>query len=686
MQLAERSSAAPTFRLGERPRLILASFLMLFAELALIRWAAAYVVYVAYFTNFVLLASFLGIGVGFLRAGKDRDLSRWAPAAFALAAGTIFVFRVVKGTQGSTDLDTIFGFPAPLIWIALPILFGVTVFAMATIAEGVARLFARFEPLEAYRLDITGSLLGIVAFSVLSFLRTGPVTWGIVIAGLFMILSPRAAEIGRWIAVAAIVAVFAAGWLAPNDTWSPYYRVTRYPTEASGRTALRVNSLPHQSMLPLPSIEAAFYSKPYTHLGGRSPGNVLIVGAGSGNDLSLALANDADHVDAVEIDPVLQATGRDLHPEHPYQDPRVTVHIDDGRAFLERSDDEFDLILFALPDSLTLVSGQGSLRLESYLFTRESMEEVRDHLAPAGAFAMYNYYKPFVFERYANTMAQVFGHEPCFDAIDQQANIREQAVLTIGREPTDIECSTPWQPASVVPSPATDDHPFPYIQGRTIPAIYAWWLSAILLASIAIVRITSGEPLGSLGGYVDLFFMGAAFLLLETKSVVQFALLFGTTWLVNSLVFAGILLAVLLAIEVTRRVRLPRPAVLYFVLVAALVIAWFVPPDTLLGLAPIPRFLAGVAVAFAPVFLANLIFAQRFKDVGASTRAFAANLLGAMVGGVLEYLAIVTGYRALLIVVAALYGLAFLTGRRHLRSAQAPPPPAADAVPVRASS
>jgi hypothetical protein len=687
MQAAEAVSTAPTFRLGERPRLVLASFLMLFAELALIRWASAYVVYVAYFTNFVLLASFLGIGVGFLRAGKDRDLSRLAPAAFALAVGTIFVLRVVKGVQGTTDLDTSFGVPAAPIWIALPVLFGLTVFAMATIAEGVARLFARFEPLEAYRLDITGSLLGIVVFSVLSFLRVGPVAWGLVIGGLFLLLSPKAGQLSTWIASAAIVAVFAAGWLAPNDTWSPYYRVTVYPTEASGRTPLRVNSLPHQSMLPLASIEEAFYSKPYTHLGGRPPGNVLIVGAGSGNDLSLALANGAAHVDAVEIDPVLQTTGSDRHPEHPYQDPRVAVHIDDGRAFLERSERRYDLILFALPDSLTLVSGQGSLRLESYLFTRESMEEVRDHLAPGGAFAMYNYYKPFVFERYANTMAEVFGHEPCFDAIDRQGNIREQAVLTIDLDVADIECSRWWQPASVVPAPATDDHPFPYIEGRTIPALYVWTLAAILLGSIAIVRITSGEPLGAFGGFVDLFFMGAAFLLLETKSVVQFALLFGTTWLVNSLVFAGILLAVLLAIEVTRRFRLPRPGVLYLFLVAALVLAWFVPPDELLALAPVPRFVAGVAVAFAPVFLANLIFAQRFKDVGASTRAFAANLLGAMVGGVLEYLAIVTGYRALLLVVALLYGLAFLTGRKHLRPEVVPaPPPAADAVPARAPS
>ncbi len=71
-------------------------------------------------------------------------------------------------------------------------------------------------------------------------------------------------------------------------------------------------------------------------------------------------------------------------------------------------------------------------------------------------------------------------------------------------------------------------------------------------------------------------------------------------------------------------------------------------------------------LAFAPIFLANLVFAQRFKDVSASTVAFGANLLGAMVGGVIEYAALLTGYRALLVVTAVLYGFAFLLGRAHL--------------------
>ena len=649
---------------SDRSRLVLASFVMLFAELALIRWVAAYQIYVAYFTNFILLASFLGIGIGFIGSRAGRFSFRLAPASFAVFTAVVFTLRVTKGFGRERALETVAGLPAPPTWLVLPVLFLGAAWVMACIARGVAELFERFEPLEAYRLDIAGSLLGIVAFSTLSFLSVGPFVWGAVLGVCFLGLMPSPGYVGGKVAVVATIVVLGLGSLASADVWSPYYRVSVYE-ERDGRIPIRVNSLPHQSMLELPAIEAAFYSKPYFHLE-RPPGSVLIVGAGNGNDVALALDRGAEHVDAVEIDPRLQQAGSELHSAHPYQDARVTPHIDDGRAFLERSDEEYDLILFALPDSLTLVSGQGSLRLESYLFTTEAMASVREHLAPGGVYAMYNYYRSDVFARYAGTMRQVFGHAPCFDDGVAVAGPRQQSVLTIGREPGDITCTTPWVPVGEVPEPSTDDRPFPYVAGRMIPAFYLWWLGAIVLASLAVVRWAAGAPLRRMRPYADLFCMGAAFLLLETKNVVQFALLFGTTWFVNSLVFAGILLAVLAAVEVARRVRLPSPSVMYGVLLACLVVAWLVPPAELLGLPVGARFLASTALAFAPVFVANLIFAQRFRSVGASTVAFGANLLGAMFGGVLEYVAIATGYRLLLAVVAIAYGLAFVIGRRHL--------------------
>ena len=79
---------------------------------------------------------------------------------------------------------------------------------------------------------------------------------------------------------------------------------------------------------------------------------------------------------------------------------------------------------------------------------------------------------------------------------------------------------------------------------------------------------------------------------------------------------------------------------------------------------PAVRYVVAGAVAFAPVFFANLVFTYSFRDTDSADMSFASNLLGAMVGGALEYIALVTGFRSLLLVVAALYVVAFLLARR----------------------
>jgi hypothetical protein len=374
----------------------------------------------------------------------------------------------------------------------------------------------------------------------------------------------------------------------------------------------------------------------------------------------------ARHVDAVEIDPVLLRIGRNSHPAHPYQSPRVTIHVADGRQYLQDTKQRYNLILYALPDSLTALAGQSAIRLESYLLTSQALAAARAHLAPGGTFAMYNYYAPFVLNRYATTIEDVFHRVPCAQ-LDGVVLGRRMAVLTVRPAGPVPNCASFWHGSRV--APATDNRPFPYLPSAAIPSTYLWMLGAILLASLLLVRVGGGR-FTRMRSYVDLAFMGAAFLLLETKSIVQFALLFGTTWFVNSLVFAGVLLAVYLAVETARWVRLPPPAVLYGALIVALAVAWVVPQESLLGLPVVLRFLTASALAFAPVFLANLVFAQRFAGVEAAGTAFAANLLGAMVGGTLEYVALITGYQFLLIMAGVLYGLAFITGLRRKSASQ----------------
>jgi hypothetical protein len=648
-------------------RLVVLSGLMLFLELSLIRLVAGQVVYVRFFTNFVLIASFLGIGLGFLRAKSSKDLFSMLPLALLVTVSFVLAFPVEQfsgTTHGLGDL------PALPDWVVLPILFVLVTFVMTASAAGVARLFSVFQPLEAYRLDIVGSIMGIALFTLASTLRLPPVAWAVVVAALVLGAIGGRSSLRNVVLLGLSIVLLGVHWFVSDDTWSPYYRVSVEERQADGRIPIRVNGSAHQSIWRLGDLLEGqpYYGYPYRHLSGEPLEEVLIVGAGSGNDVALALDRGAEHVDAVEIDPVLQELGIELHPSRPYQDPRVSRYVEDGRAFLEQTEKKYDLILFALPDSLVLVSGQGSLRLESFLFTTEAFRSVRSHLKTDGAFSMYNYYRPDVFARYAGTLTDVFGTRPCLDIGEPGVRDHRQAVLTVARNPAALRCSAFWTPPQDVPRPATDDYPFPYAQGWGLSNYYIVSLIVLLLgSSVAVIRFGGVRPREA-REYADLFFMGAAFLLLETKSVVQFALLFGTTWVVNSLVFAGILLSVLLAIEIAARWTPKRSGMLYIALLASLVVAWLVSPDQLLGLPPVPRFLAATAVTFMPVLLGNLIFAERFRAVAASTTAFGVNLLGAILGGAIEYSSVVLGYRWLVPIVAALYSVAFLLSPWRERS------------------
>ncbi|HEX7995964.1 MAG TPA: spermidine synthase [Streptosporangiaceae bacterium] len=663
-------------------RLVLLSFLMLFVELALIRWLGANIVYLSYYSNFVLLGSFLGIGLGFLRARSKVNLFGWTPVALTLLV--LFVQRFPVQISHTTGKQLIFfgalkttGLPT---WLMLPAIFLAVAAVMAMLGEGVARTFVRFKPLEAYRLDILGSICGIAAFSALSFFDAKPLVWGIITAAVLLVLYGQGIGLVPLAALASLAGLLTTQSLTSHDIWSPYYRITVGAKTPARTIPVMVNGIPHQAITAAARRPVIFY-RPYTQARGNPLNNVLVVGAGTGNDVAGALRMGARHVDAVEIDPMIYRLGRKLNTDHPYQDPRVSVHINDGRAFLSQTKRKYDLILFALPDSLTLVAGQSSLRLESYLFTLQAIQSVRAHLVPrTGVFAMYNYYRTaWLKDRLANTLNAAYGHPPCINSIGLHQ--QQLSVLTISANPAAVNCIKTWhRPAGVLP-PSTDDHPFIYLASDTIPSFYLVTLALILLASVLLVGVVAGPLRGRSGRgsgqklkatrYADLLFMGAAFMLLETKSVVQFALLFGTTWFVNALVFAGVLVAILAAVETSRRVVIAKPGWLYATLLAALAIAWIVPQESLLALAIIPRFVAAVLLAFTPIFLANLIFTQRFRDVGDSTVAFAANLIGAMAGGVIEYVSLITGYRALLIVVAGLYSLAFLAGRRALTRAGA---------------
>ena len=645
-------------------RLVLGSSVMLFIELALIRWLGSNVLHLSYFTNFVLLGSFLGIGTGFLISRKSWSILPLSSGLLMLLVLAVQLFPVRLNRSGSeiiyfTSVDPS-GLPA---WIVLPTVFVIVAMLLAGPAEVVGRCFGQLKPLTSYRWDLIGSLLGIGTFTLLSFLRAPSVVWGMVAAVVLVVLNRPGLKLVTAISGAGLILVLLAESTTAGVSWSPYYKVQTDDSGSRNGTRLvwiSVNGIPHQLMAPAdwkitqPEVQYRLYRTPYERTNTLSLDNVLIVGAGSGSDVAIALSKGAKHVDAVDIDPRIVQIGAERNSDYPYSDPRVTVHINDGRAFLQSTDAKYDLILFALPDSLALVNGASQIRLESFLFTDRALRTAYEHLKPTGVFAMYNYYREaWLIDRLAATAA-AFGHQPC---VDHTAN--NHAVFTSAVDPANQKCAAEYAPPSEVIAPATDDRPFLYYKGGAIPAIYLWTLAGIMLITLLAVRLLGGS-FRSMRPYVDLFFMGAAFLLLETKNIATFALLFGTTWLVNALVFAGVLVIVLAAVETTRTLRTPPLPVVWGAIVASLVMAYVIHPAWLLGWPFWPRLIVACVIGFLPVYLANIAFAKRFAATDHAQSAFAINLLGAILGGCLEYGALVTGYRNLLIVVGLLYLLAFL--------------------------
>ena len=238
---------------------------MLFVELALIRWSGALVIYLSYFSNFVLLGSFLGIGIGFLRARARVNLFPWAPVALALLILYVRVFPVEVIRTGNTGI-IFFGYgtfhaSGPPTWVTLPIVFLAVAAVMATIGEGVARTFIPFRPLDAYRLDIAGSIAGIAAFSLLSFLDAKPVVWALIVALVMLLVYGRRAGLLQVVAVAAMVLLLWSESLSSSDIWSPYYRIS-VTASGPGQYAVNVNGIPHQNIIPARELQKV-YSQPY---------------------------------------------------------------------------------------------------------------------------------------------------------------------------------------------------------------------------------------------------------------------------------------------------------------------------------------------------------------------------------------------------------------------------------------
>jgi SAM-dependent methyltransferase len=709
--------------------LFVVSFLILFMELACIRWFGSTVVFLTFFTNIVLLAAFLGISVGCLAASNRRNLiDTVIPlllGGMALACLVLFVFTryssvmIDVGGQGSPQ-QIFFGteyrardlsrFVVPLEAVA-----GAFFVIVALVFIGLGQVMGRaFNALPsriaAYTVNIAGSLAGIASFALVSYLSAPPPVWFFVtlVLCLYFVARRTMLQIAAQAAIFVLLALLSHASPGVEEFWSPYYKISYSPADRQ----INTNNIGHQRMVNI-EAEAGAYALPHllnSSVRGGHFDNVLIIGAGSGNDVAAALRYGARHVDAVEIDPVINTLGRLYHPNDPYADPRVAVHIDDGRAFVRRTTRKYDLVVYALVDSLVLHSGFSNIRLESFLFTQEAFADVRRVLMPGGLFVAYNYYRQgWLVGRLQEMMTGTFGHPPMVMTLPYRAGIVPEQPLTsftfvaggdaaalepferqfaagrafwLNQRPAANEGvsgfasvapdSTPgWEkvaPASVRARPgdrvATDDWPFFYLIDRLVPTINI--RGAIVIAVLSLAILLPFAPDRRVRPNWHMFFLGAGFMLLETKGVVHLALLFGSTWLVNSIVFFAILVMVLFSNLWVLAARPSRLWPYYLLLAASLILAILVPMNTFLNLPGAARIVVSCAIVFAPVFFAGVIFGTLFRDSTSPDIALGSNIGGAILGGLSENLSLLIGFNNLLVLALVFYAMSALSLRRRI--------------------
>ncbi len=672
--------------------MFLASFLVLFLEVALIRWMPAYIRLLAYFSNFILLASFLGIGVGCLLAPSRRRLFVWFPLLQAVVIGAAYFFRLEVAVQSTGSIYFTSGTAAPVVVVEstmlLPLVFVIVAALFATLAQRMGSEMAALPPLRGYTINLVGSLAGVALFAVISWLQLSPTWWfGVGFAAALPLMlaaepgaglplvrlkpdttTPMARAGGVFAAVnigllaVTLVLVYV---MARGSLWSPYYKIT--VGQDGPDTVVEVNNIFHQSMAPVDQKEY-FYQWPYMVFG-DSFENVLVLGAGSGTDVAAALRHGAKHVDAVEIDPIIVRLGRQFHPDHPYSDPRVTVVTDDARHFLRTTTKRYDLVVFALIDSLTMQSSFSGVRLESYMFTEESFRAVRDRLAPDGLLVVYNYFREqWLVDRLANIAANAFEQEPRVHVHEARAYLGVMMVgprlSTLTVDPVIPERVTAFgqshtpSPARMLlrdkgVEPATDDWPFLYLHTRHIPSHYLAALALVLIVSIVVVMFVLRGQGGTWSW--QFFLLGAGFMLLETKSIIQFALLWGSTWVVASLAIASVLSMALVANYVVTKVEVRRPWLVGLALVALLALNYLIPVGAIGFESRAVESIFYAVLMFSPIVCAGLLFGSAIKRSTSVSRDYGTNLLGAMVGGVGEYLSLVTGFRTLLLLIALCY-------------------------------
>ncbi|MEA2896375.1 MAG: hypothetical protein QOJ84_1990 [Bradyrhizobium sp.] len=666
--------------------IVLVTMLSLLLELVLIRWLASVFPVYSFYKNFTMLACFLGLGAGYAVAQRQPCAPALVLPMLALFVGVITLLRYDTGAMYLIfSVGWLSAFDLPVYF-----LLGASFIVCACICYPVGQLCGKLlhssNSLNAYGLNLAGSVLGVMALFVMSLYWLPPVIWFAVTGGI-MLLFVLSRDDFLAVGIASFCALLAIlAWPVQPETqriYSPYQLLER-AAKPDGLMQILSGGSYYQKVYNFANdkrgqeSEADRYVRAYYEFAynfKKAPGRVAIVGSGSGNDVATALRMGAGHVDAIEIDPAIAFLGAKYHPERPYDDPRVTLSINDARNFFRTADQKYDLIVYGVLDSHTALSHASNLRVDSYVYTREGIAEAFRLLKPDGvlsiSFTLVNDALGFKLSKILKDLpgaGKPLAVRVLYDNSRTTAFIAKRgqgvtmpdasAFASIGFTNVSDYFAQPY-PESAIP---TDDWPFFYMVERAYPFTYMIALGMILLLSYFFVRRTIGfsDPIDR--SYLPFFFLGSGFMLVETKAITELGLHLGGTWVVIAAAIMLVLVMAFLANLIVTRTSLKLAGPAYAGLFASLLVGygfatshgqWMFGP-------PMMQLALSCVVLTIPLFFAGIIFSSLIGEarINIST-AFAYNLMGALFGGVMEYNSMYFGFAFLYLLALGFYVLAW---------------------------
>lgn len=668
----------------------------------LIRWLGTELRILAYVQNTILVVCFLGLGVGCGRT--ERNVSPheiWLPLTLlyfliltpltrplmqnisnylSVLDDTVIWYQAIANSTSQKMYALFLG--TILSFVVLLLVFDV----FDKLGQVLANEFATHShTVFRYSINILGSLVGTLLFALLSYLSTPPLVWTIAASALMFLVFFSVSGVKKLsllLLAAPIVPFLLFTDSTSNSTvWSPYQKLSIEPYPHSPNAQqIRVNNVGYQLLLDLsadnisahpsafPATRHDFstYDIPFRFV--EKPGNVLIVGAGAGNDAAGALRAGAAHITAVEIDPVILDFGKRLHREHPYQSDRVTIVSDDARSFLGRTQEKFDVIIFGLLDAHT-GNSLTNVRLDHFIYTREALALAKSRLTPHGKlFLSFGLPHEHIISRIATLLTEQFKKPPLVFFSETAASLGWGGTMLVSSNLEDLEAklqkdsrlaeivNTSRRNVSTAELVPTDDWPYLYLPTATIPLIY-YLLGAVIIAVFWLRSRHLFSQFKEAWSSADwhFFFLGAAFLLLETQNINKAALLFANTWIVNVIVICGIMIMTLFSNLVYSSFKRISSLPLSIGLILSCILLYLVPLQVLASFELAPRVIVFCGLISMPVLFSGLLFVRAFDNAMKPERALAINLAGALIGGSLQSLSFMIGMHGLLLLTILIY-------------------------------